>query len=1384
MRRPLFAALTSLAVAASTAALGTGAAAAPPPSDPGSSGLAVRSAPTSPHAKVAPSLAGAQGTITAFVELAAPSAVDVAESGGGSAAVDAAEQRIQSLAESVVPEQATARSFAPAPQRMSVTTNLVAGTVVRGDAEQIRALSASPDVVSVYRVTPKTLDTKGTDVFTRALQAWQSTGETGEGVRVGVIDTGVDYTHANFGGPGTLEAYAEAYGEDGAGPIPEGTYDPVKFLGGHDFAGPLYDASLQAPGSTDVPTPDENPIDAPHNAGGGHGSHVAGIGFGYGVDPESETFRGDYGALTDLSDWEIGPGSAPGAGVYALKVFGDVGGSTNLTVDAMEWAADPNGDNDFNDHLDVINLSLGADAAPADDPENLFVDALADLGVLSVFSAGNAGDITDIGGTPGNARSGLTVAWTIGNTQTFDAVEVTEIPDPDLLGTHAAQSSVNYAGGEDVTAPVTYLGDDVSGCSPLTEYADELAGTIAYLWWDDDDSTRECGSTARFNNAEAAGAVGVLLGTELAVFPAGIAGNATIPGAQLTATATDALLEHIQAGEVTMRMGPSFAGAGFQLDESLADTLSTSSSRGVHGSLGIIKPDVAAPGNLISSTASGTGDDAMAISGTSMASPHVAGIAALVRATHPDWTPAQVKADVMNTATHDVYLGANQTGPVFGPARVGSGRVDTLDAVSNTTLAYASEDPDLVSVSFGVVPVEDETVVQRRTVTVRNTGGATARYATSFDAATTTGGATITVTPSSIEVPAGQSRTVTVTLTADPSTLEKELDPTSLPTYNLGADVPREFVSILSGRLLLTSGDTELRVPVQAAPRLVSDLTAEPVTFTEPGSSTAPLTLTGRGVDQGGWTSLVAPMQLMATSPQLEATGDETSDSSVGSGDLRYVGFASTAPQLRAAGQPASRGTIGIGLATQSEWTNLGTTMIPVIDTDVDGDGQAEFQTLVLKYSADVDLTTAQTYTAAGRFIEEIPVNGTFGDVDTTVFDNNVVVAPISLDALGLTEGQTPTFTVWTYSPGYAADPSGVVDQVAPFTVDPYHPEYWFEGGTLDSLLFRATPGTPVTVHRTADTTEEASPLLVLHTHNPTTVSRAQVVDVQAPVSTPTTTTLAVTGEQAVGSELTLTATVAPPEATGTVTFRDGERVLGSAEVADGTASITVRLGGGTHALTASFEPSSTQWAASTSAPVSVEIEQAESSVTLELADGSVDYGDRNRATVRVRATAGSPTGVVEIRSGDTVLATGDVVTDGRTGTVRIDLPRDIAAGSYRLTAVYVGNADVAGSSSESERLRVDALRPDLEVDAPSRVAAGVTPTITVTVSGEDGAPAPTGTVTVLLDSDEVQTVDLPADGTVEVTLPEITRRSVITVRYSGDEGYRSTTETENIRVR
>ena len=1290
-RRPALASATALSVALATAlsagALATSAAAAPPgppaPADHRIDPSRVGASLT--EARKAVGIADAKGQITALVALDAPAGVDVAAQ--GTEAVQDAAAQTEAVAQDVVPAEVTAKNAGSAtPKRLGTLTNLIAGTLVTGDAAKIRALASKDQVTGIYRVAQKRPTNASTVAFTKALQTWQDTGETGEGVSIAVIDTGLDYTHADFGGAGTVAVYQEAYGEDGTQDVEPAWYDAAKFAGGYDFAGPLYDASLDEPGSTDVPTPDENPIDAlSTSSNSGHGTHVAGSAAGYGVDASGDTFEGDYTSLTDVSDWEVGPGSAPGARLWAFKVFGDIGGSTDLTSLALDRAADPNADGDLTDHVDVVNMSLGGDGAPVDDPDSLLVVELTKLGVLVTNSAGNAGDITDIGGAPGNSPSALTVANSVAS-PVLDTVEVTAASQDALEGqVLPAQNSVAYA-GPDVEAPVAYVGARFDGCTPFTAtQAATVAGKIAYLWWDDEDSSRNCGSAARFTNAAAAGAVGVVLPTELAVFSAGIAGTATIPGAQLTKQSTDLLLPEIEAGTLSLRIGPGYAMSS-RLDGA-QDLLNDGSSRGVHGSLGVVKPDVAAPGTGILSAASGGGAAGHVLSGTSMAAPHVAGIAALVRAAHPRWSPTEVKAAIVNTATHDVTTEPEGAGLAYGPERVGAGRVDALAAVETDVVAYNAKDPALTSVTYGVVDVGKTKVTRTAKVTVRNFARSTARYDASFVASSTTGGASISVSPARVTVPGGGRTTVTLTLSVDPATLERDIDPTSSLEQ---AGLPREYVAALTGRLVLDSrsGDDELRVPVQAAPRLVSDLKATDVTFTG-SSDTADLTLRGRGVAAGGWQSLTTPLILGATSPRLpESATVETSRSAVRSGDLRYVGWSSTAPYVDALGaDPQEYGLLNVGIATEGNWASLGLTVNPVIDIDVDGDGTFDLESIVWKLDPSIDLTVVSTYDlhapASDGPVDVEPVNYEFGDVDTGVFDSNVLVAPIALGGLtGIEPGATPSVSVWTFS-GYGGD-DGVVDEAEPFTVDPYDPPFWFENDRASLVSSDGADGVTIPVHRSADAT--TGELLVFQHHN-RDGKRVQVVDVTVPRRT--TTTLTVSGGTTHGSTARLTATVAPASAKGSVAFRDGTRLLAVERVHHGTAKAGVRLGLGTHSLTASFVPDrGSSYSASTSAPVSLTVGKSATTTSVKVSgvgassrsSGFPAGGTRAAAVVTVVGADARPSGTVTLSEGGKVLGSAKLAARGLTGTATIALPRDLAAGKHTLTATYAGSATTAPS--------------------------------------------------------------------------------------------------------
>jgi hypothetical protein len=117
------------------------------------------------------------------------------------------------------------------------------------------------------------------------------------------------------------------------------------------------------------------------------------------------------------------PGAAPGASLFALRVFG-CGGSTGLTAQAIEYAVDPNGDGDFGDRLDVINMSLGSNFGTPSNPSVIASNNAALAGVIVVASAGNAGDTYFITGAPGSAERALSVAASVDSGQLAVVVRV------------------------------------------------------------------------------------------------------------------------------------------------------------------------------------------------------------------------------------------------------------------------------------------------------------------------------------------------------------------------------------------------------------------------------------------------------------------------------------------------------------------------------------------------------------------------------------------------------------------------------------------------------------------------------------------------------------------------------------------------------------------------------------------------------------------------------------------------------------------------------------------------------------------------------------------------------------------------------------------------
>ncbi len=716
-------------------------AAGSPESDKLAPGAATTKLGTAPPTATKPKGLPAKGNVAFLLKLSTSSTSSIYSSTKRAKGTTPARAAARSQLATITSAQGHVVSALPSGSKVLYRTHAtLAGVAVVTDVKNYAALRKIAGVTAVYPIAAKKPSLTYAVPYQGGAAAWQAYGDLGQNSTIAIIDTGSDYTHADLGGPGTVAAYQDALANDTEVPAP-GSYDPNKFdattsdvNGGlaymYDFAGDDYNPG----GGVTTPQPDPNPLDC-----AGHGSHVAGIAAGYGESADGATYHGVYSTQTPFATMRIGPGVAPKAHIYSYKVFG-CEGDTNVVGEAIDKAMDPNGDGDTSDHADVINMSLGSDFTYPDDGDaELVNEASAIAGVTVVVSSGNAGDLQDAGGSPGDAVRALTVASSQDASSKVDALHVT------IGGTghdYAAERSAAYdwTTQPDLHGPVVRLTQpgNLDGCDDITSpYKEQIAGKVAFVEWDDNDTTRRCGSVARSARLVAAGATGFIFGSDDENFTAGITGSTVIPGVLVAKSGADAIRAALTSNVPVQATGTTYGGFD-QFDASLNDTLSSFSSRGIHAA-GEVKPDVTAIGASVWSVGMGTGNDGLNDSGTSMASPMVAGTAALVKSKHPDWTPEQVKADIMNTADADLYRDPNFSGPKYAPNRVGTGRLDIKTALDNSVLAYTVDGPSgtstgAVSASWGALqlPANSGEWTGSKSIKLQNTGLAAATYHVSF----------------------------------------------------------------------------------------------------------------------------------------------------------------------------------------------------------------------------------------------------------------------------------------------------------------------------------------------------------------------------------------------------------------------------------------------------------------------------------------------------------------------------------------------------------------------------------------------------------------------------------------------------------------------------
>ncbi len=657
---------------------------------------------------------------------AKPQAVQVSSSAASQVATTV--RQLDQAQRAILPNLTSADIGGKVIYRAQRAYNGIAMTVA---PDKIAAIAALPGVKTVHPMYPKFHASAFSDVdFVGGRSFWIKPpfGIHGENVKVADIDSGLDYIHADFGGPG-LAGYSAVTDHTVA---PNSYFPTQKVPGGYDFAGDAYAATASGVEPSNIPHPDPDPFDC-----GGHGTGTASLIAGYGVTNAGFTYAGTYDAANPaMSNLAISPGFAPSAKLYPLRVFG-CGGSTNLVGQAIEWAMDPNGDGNFSDHMDVINMSLGANERPSDDADSVMASNAAAVGVIVCSAAGNAGDTFYVHSSPAAAKGTLSVAATYNNQNgyIFDSSVVSNTAGGGGVGVKYNSiygSPSPHTGTAGLTRDLVYA-VPADASTALTNAA-QVSGKFVLI------NRGAVSFVAKVQAAQAAGAVGAIIDNfnNPTADPIVMALDNTtnIPAVMISRTDRDTIVAAsggfdattglpLNPVNVTIKddngtiVRPANA-AGAAAGAGSPDTVPSYTSRGPVLPDSALKPDVAAPAEVTGVAQNNTGKGVENFNGTSSATPHVAGSMALLKQLHATWSVQELNALICGTATHDLSTTVGGATKI-GVGRIGAGRIDLANASAANVVAYNGTDASTVGVSFGAVEVPvDGSVALTKAVKVVN----------------------------------------------------------------------------------------------------------------------------------------------------------------------------------------------------------------------------------------------------------------------------------------------------------------------------------------------------------------------------------------------------------------------------------------------------------------------------------------------------------------------------------------------------------------------------------------------------------------------------------------------------------------------------------------
>jgi minor extracellular serine protease Vpr len=571
--------------------------------------------------------------------------------------------------------------------------------MVRAPVNQYERIRRMSGIKKIYfsHLRKMLLDTSATIVNAQTL--WTKVGgktQAGKGIKIGIIDTGIDISNPMFSGT----SFSMPAGYPKGDSAYTGSYTNNKVIAVRNYTSYFPYPSLQTV---------KTPIDEV-----GHGSFVAGVAAG------NETAA----PLATIS------GMAPGAYLGNYKIFGTPGVNDSTTTEAIIAAVE----DAVNDGMDVINLSLGAldYLLPSEDPEIAVIENAINAGVLVVVAAGNDGSITHTIGNPAGAPDAIAVG-AVTNSRTFASQVhvIAPAPIPTDLANIAYEDGngpITAAVSSSTIVDVENLDGDGFGCSSFP--SSSLSGKIAFI--ERGGTGTACTFATKVSNATAAGAKGAIVYNN-------VSGADAISMGGLGSTTIRAVMISNPKGLALKSFIVAHSGSAMASIDDANTLVETPTTPGVLASFSAvgpapdfgIKPDLVAVGvNVYSAAQNDNSSGALYDSsrftlsqGTSFSAPMVAGAAAALMEIYPSFTPLEIKSLLTSTANRDI---TTEEGNAPNVLQAGSGLLDMGSAAS----AGAVFNP--TNLNFGVQSYT-ETFSLSRTFTIKNTSSSSDQFTISFE---------------------------------------------------------------------------------------------------------------------------------------------------------------------------------------------------------------------------------------------------------------------------------------------------------------------------------------------------------------------------------------------------------------------------------------------------------------------------------------------------------------------------------------------------------------------------------------------------------------------------------------------------------------------------